>query len=229
MRYFLVLLLLTIAAPVFGQAQSQPLDPPNAPRFSGIDASSWQITQSGSATTNVLRLGGTGAPACVPWGMIVYQRSDALTCWCWSMDPNVTIAAPGANGACDVTDTGGPDGRGSCWTTAAAEPHWEFPAYAIVPRRPGARGFAGTIGGVCSVATSTTVGFGERLRPPCGATADCTAVVGSGTCEATSVALPRPDGTAGDATSRDLHQKLGCAYLVWRPSGAAVISVGGKR
>ena len=227
MRTLILLLSLLIAAPAW--AQSLPLEPAMTGRYSGVDASSWYVGQSGASTTNYLRANGTGAALCVPWDSVVYTRSDVETCWCWSMDYNVTLSAPGANGACNVTDTGGPDGRGACWSSAANEPHWDFPAFGVVPRRPGARGFAGTIGGVCTVATSTTVGLGAELRPPCTATADCTAVVGSGTCEARSSALPRFDGTPTDAYSRDVQRKYGCAFLVWRPISSAFAHFAGKR
>lgn len=231
-----ILTLLTcIAAPA--AAQPRPEQRPvrltgssfEEPRYTGVDVANWLQVQALGTATEAIRRNGTGTPVCVPWESTVSTRATQDTCWCWSMDPNVTLSAPTADGGCSVTDSAGPDGLGSCWSTAANETSWSFPAWQVVSRRAGARGFVGTTGGVCTVATSTTVGQGSELRVPCTTTADCTAIVGSGTCRALQSPLPTAQGEALTATSRTLQLGRSCAYLVARPAAAATAFVGGKR
>lgn len=212
------------------QAQARPKSPGvGEPRFVGVDFPSWLINQSVGTTSEYLRAAGTGAPVCVPWESVISVRADQVSCWCWTQNLNTSISAPTGDGGCQLTDAGGPDGAGACIDTSANERAWMSPAWEISARRPGARGYAGTVGGVCSVATTTTAGFGSSVRPPCTYTADCTTVVGSGTCTSYTSALPSHDGRSTDATSRDLQYAQGCAYLVMVSASASNAFIGARK
>lgn len=232
MRLLLLVLALTLstilAAPAQAQGHNRPIG--SEPRYVGVDFPSWLVVQSVGTTTEVVRHAGTGAPICVPWETIVSVKADQVSCWCFSMSPNVTISAPTGDGGCQITDANsGPDGAGACIDTAGGERAWISPAWQIAARRPGARGFAGTVGGVCSVATTTTAGWGSALRVPCDNNQTCTDVVGSGTCGALASALPGATGATTDYTSRDLQYAQGCAYLSTVAAATGVAFVGSRR
>lgn len=231
MRIALVILALALASPAL--AQQKPVNPKvgvnEEPRFVGADFPSWQITQALGTTTEALRLGGTGAPICVGWQALVAFSADQRTCFCWTLDFNVRVAAPTADGGCRITDDYGRDGDGACFTVAANETKWKSPHWPIVANRPGSRGYVGTIGGgLCSVSTSTTAGFGAALRPACRVDADCTTVVGSGTCVAFTSPAPSSSG-ASSAAAIDQQLGAGCAYIVATPAAAATAWVEGGR
>lgn len=234
MRLIALALVATLGLALDAEAQSQrPIRPPAAAteeeRYAGVDFASWLVVQSLGSTTETIQRGGTGSPVCVPWEVVVSFRAEDTTCWCWTLDPNVQVAAPTGDGGCQISDDNGRDGDGACFATAANETAWGAPAWQVVPARAGARGYAGAPGGLCTVATTTTAGFGSALRVPCRVTADCTAVVGSGTCEAFASPVPSTDGRTTSSTSRDEQYGRGCAYVRARSAGATVAFVGGKR
>lgn len=224
----LPLLLLTLSATAQTvPATHRPIRPPAASteeqRYQGADFPSWQITQALGTSTEPLRIAGTGVPMCIGWEAIVSFSADQRTCWCFTLDPNVRVAAPSADGGCRITDDYGRDGDGACFTTAANESKWKSPHWGLVATRPGSRGYPGGTGGVCTVATSTTQGFNSELRVPCRVDGDCTTVVGSGTCEDFTT-------LASGATRRgDVQYRLGCAYVVATPAAAATAWVEGGR
>ena len=225
-NYFALILVLLCAAPAMAQS-NRPIGSPGEPRYVGVDYPSWLEVQAVGTTTEYLRHAGTGAPICVPWESILTLRSDQTACACWTMNLNTTIAAPSGDGGCRVTDTGGPDGSAACVDLAQTERAWLSPAWQIAPRRPGARGYTGTVGGVCSVATTTTAGWGQALSVPCTYTADCTTVVGSGSCTSYSSALPGNGGPT--ASGRDVQYGSGCAYIAMVAGSSANVFFGGRR
>lgn len=210
---FLVLLLAEFAA----GAQTRPIRPPAAPteeqRYVGVDfPSHGPIIQNITSTVGVYvrRNGTSGLPICVPWETVVSVRAEQTVCMCYVGSPReLTLTGPGAAGGCQITDVNGPDGSGACFLVNSSGPVWKSPAWTVVSARPGARA------GACSVATSTTVGLGVARRPPCRVDADCTAAVGSGTCDLLS----------GAANATEVRYGQGCAYLLARGSATGLVWV----
>lgn len=233
MRSHTFALLLTAAAIGLAAHAETPIRPPGSPteepRYLGVDFGSWLVVQALGTTTEPIRQAGTGVPVCVGWNTILTFRADQATCWCWSLDPNVTVAAPTGDGGCQVTDPAGRDGDGACFSTAANETRWNAPAWPTVAARAGSRGYVGSPGGLCTVLTSTTVSFGSQLRLPCRVTADCTALVGGGTCEAFASPLPGLDGRTTSNLSHAEQYARSCAYVVGRSVSPATAFVEGKR
>ncbi len=210
MRILLALTLALSIAPLTAEAQGdRPLRPPEADRYVGADTPSWQVTQALGALTEPISLDGTGMPICVGWGAIVAVSADARTCWCWSQTVSATVAAPTGNGGCRMSEDNGPDGAGSCWSTAAAETKWKWPHRPVVEARAGARL------GMCTTLTSSTAGLGREVALPCRTTAECTARLGSGTCDTVTTGAER--------------EAASCAFLLSRAAEATTAYVEGGR
>jgi hypothetical protein len=211
-----ILLLVLLLAEFAAGAQTRPIRPPAAPteeqRYNGVDFPSHTIIQSITSTVGVYvrRNGNSGLPICVPWETVVSVRAEQTVCLCYVGAPReLTLTGPGSAAGCQLTDVNGPDGTGACWVIDAGERVWTSPAWQVVSARPGARL------GACSVATSTTVGLGVSRRPPCRVDADCTAAVGSGTCDSLSTS----------ANTTEVRYGQGCAYVFARGSATGLVRV----
>jgi hypothetical protein len=212
-----ILLLVLLLAEFAAGAQTRPIRPPSGQteehRYVGVDfPSHGPIVQSITSTGGVYlrRNGNSGLPVCIPWETVVRVTAEQSVCLCYVGAPReLTLTGPGSAGGCQLTDVNGPDGSGACFLATSSGPVWTSPFWRIVSQRPGARL------GACSVATSTTVGFGVSTRPPCRVDADCTTAVGSGTCDSLST-LPSPV---------EVRYGQGCAYVLARGSATGLVWV----